>query len=136
MDYSSPADRRKDKRVEDIFTVTYRLRETIDVKIKTPDEKQYTGVAVDISAGGIGVVVTQKIPAGTRLHLKFTLVNTLSPSDTNRQRTFELTGQSRHCQPTHNGAFRAGILFDDINAEQSTFINEYVRVELLKKTNA
>lgn len=136
MDYPSPADRRKHKRVEDIFTVTYRLRETIDVKIKTGDQQQYTGVAVDISSGGIGVVVTQKIPVGTLLNLKFTLVNTLSPSDATRQRTFELTGQSRHCEPTHNGAFRAGILFDNITTEQGDFINEYVRIELLKKTNA
>ena len=135
MDEKRGQERRQHKRVDDIFTVTYRLRSTIDVTIQTP-EQEYTGVAVDICEGGVGVEVAQKIPTGTPLRLRFTIVNTLAASESARQRTFDLEGQSRHCQPTEKNRYRAGILFNNITAEESRFISDYVRVQLLKKTPA
>ena len=132
MEYPPDADRRKNKRVDDIFTVTYRFRSTIDVAIRTP-EQEYTGVAVDISAGGIGVEVTQRIETDTPIRVKFTLGNKQVDSEKSSQRSLELSGEVRHCKSTDNKAFRAGIWFDKITDEDKRFIAAYVQEQLQKK---
>lgn len=127
-------EKRKHKRIEDIFIVTYRLKAAIDVKLTDDGHHEYAAVAMDISEGGIGVDVAHKIPLGSHLVMQFTLVNPLSPSEDGRQRTFELDGQCQYCAPTDKNSFRVGVLFQNMTIEDTEFISEYVRVQALRKS--
>ena len=127
--------KRQHKRVEDIFAVTYQLRDSIDVAINTGG-KDFTGVAVDISEGGLGVELAQKLPVGVSIHLNFTIINTMASSDIKRkQRIFELNGQIRHCVKTPKNTYRAGVMFTNISPDETRFIADFVRVQMLLKSS-
>ena len=126
-------ERRKFKRVGDIFIVTYRLKSLIQVVLRTP-EKEYAGVAKDISAGGMAVDVSQKIAVGTKIRLGFTIVNSLAASESDRMRVFDLEGQVRSFNPTQKSDFRLGVMFRYISAEDSEYIAEYARIQELRQS--
>ena len=128
----TPQDRRKHKRAEDVFIVTYRLRSPFEVAV-VAGTREYAAVAMDISEGGIGIDVAQEIPAGTQVLLKFNIVNELSASEQHRQRAFSLGGESRYCRLMKKESYRAGILFKDASAEDRAFISAYVLDQALKK---
>ena len=132
----SGSNKRKYKRVEDIFAITYKLRDAIDVAITTGGE-EFNGTAVDISEGGLGVEVEQKLPVGAVIHLNFTITNTMAASELKKkQRTFDLDGQIRHCAPTKKKTFHAGIMFSNITADEARFIQDFVRVQISLKDPA
>jgi c-di-GMP-binding flagellar brake protein YcgR len=126
-------DRRRFKRAEEIFIVTYRLKSAISVTVETRG-KEFAAVAMDISAGGVGLDTSVKIDVGTPLRMRFTIVNPLAASEKDRQRVFELDGQCRYCAPSNMRSFRAGITFENISTEDSDFIADFVRVQALRRS--
>ena len=124
--YFSDAERRKHKRASDIFIVTYRLRSPFGVDLRTGG-REYAAVALDIGEGGIGLDVGEEIHVGAQVQLKFEMVNRLAVSEKNRQRLFQLNGESRYCRPAQKNSFRVGILFENASSEESAFISEYVK---------
>ena len=128
----SREERRKYKRAEDIFIVTYRLKSPFEVALQVGD-RDFAAVAVDIGEGGMGVDVMQEIPVGTQLRLKFEIENPVSVSPQNRRRRFELDGESRYCEVTPKQTYRVGCLFKSISVEDRAFIAEYVKDQALRK---
>ena len=125
-------ERRKHPRVPDIFIVTYRLKSPFEVALKMK-EKEYAAVAMDVSEGGLGVDVPQEIPVNTQVRLKFKMVNEFLASEQDRQRFFDLDGESRYCRILSEVSYRVGVLFKGVSAEDSAFIAKYVKDQALKK---
>ena len=125
-------DRRKHRRAADVFIVTYRLRSPFAVTLEMK-EKEYAAVAMDISEGGLGVDTPEELPSGAPVRLKFKMVNDLAASEQNRQRSFELDGESRYCRLVGEKSYRVGVLFKETTPEERVFIANYVRDQSLKK---
>ena len=125
-------DRRKYKRAADVFIVTYRLQSPFEVNL-TVGPREYAAVAMDIGEGGMGMDVSQAIPVGTPVRLKFKIVNEVAASERNRQHVFSLAGESRYCQLMGEKSHRVGVIFKDVSAEESVFIATYVKDQALRK---
>jgi hypothetical protein len=130
---SSPhEDRRQFKRAAHMSIVTYRLKSPFEVTLQMGDWK-HAAVALDVSQGGVGIDVGQEIPVGTQVLLRFEIVNEFLVADREKQRKFELEGEVRYCESTNKKAYRVGIFFKKISAEDIEFIAGYVKDHALKK---
>ncbi len=114
-------EKRRHKRLRASFIVTYRLPAPIRVQLKTADH-DFTAVGLDISAGGLGVVVNEPVPVAVRLRLSFTLVNPHPGPDREMRRWFELDGKALYCAPVPKSGYRAGIQFENVPREDADFI--------------
>jgi hypothetical protein len=125
-------ERRKHRRAEEVFIVTYRLWTPfeVDVKIGT---KEYAAVAMDISEGGVGIDVGQQIPIGTQVRIKFKIVNEAAATEQNKRRAFELDGECRYCELMHLKGYRVGIVFKNMSPDESAYIAAFVKDQALKK---
>ena len=125
-------ERRKHRRAADVFMVTYRLKSPFEVTVRT-EEQDYAAVAMDIGEGGVGVNVDREISVGAQVRLQFRMFNEISASEKNRQRAFDLDGESRHCRIVGEKNYHVGILFKNASPEDRAFIASYVKDQALKK---
>ena len=125
-------EKRKYKRARSSFIVTYQLPAPLRVMLKTGGQN-HTAVALDISGGGMGVVVNEEILKNAAVQLSFTLVNEQPGADREMRRWFELTGKALYCELVPKAGYRAGIVFEKIPDEDREFILEFVESLELKK---
>lgn len=135
MDAGHFEEKRKHKRVRASFIVTYKLRATIPVRLRTA-EQNFTAVAVDISLGGLGAIVTEAVPIGQPVQISFALLNDQPTAGREMRHWFELTGKPLHCTLRPRAGYHVGIQFDEIPQEDMEFIADYIEVQQLKKASA
>jgi len=128
----SGEDRRRHKRLPEIFIVTYHLKAPVALEI-TAEGKEFAGVGMDISESGLGVDIARPITVGGLAKMKFRLVNTVAILPQNRERSFSLEGECRYCELTPNQSYRVGILFKSASDDDRDFINTYVKDQTLAK---
>ena len=125
-------ERRKHRRLPEIFIVTYHLKAPVALEI-TAEGKEFAGVGMDISESGLGVDITRPIAVGVLTKMKFRLVNSVSVSSEHRERAFHLEGECRYCELTPNQSYRVGILFKNATDQDRRFIGVYVKDQTLAK---
>ena len=129
---SSDPDRRKHRRLSEIFVVAYRLKAIVPLSVDF-DAKEFAGVGVDISEAGLGIDLAEPIADTASVRMKFHLVNDLAQSPAQREHIFQLEGECRYCEPISKESYRAGLLFKGLTEEERQFIAAYVKDQMLAK---
>ena len=129
MQYSG-AERRQFKRVGASFTVIYRINSPITVRMMLGD-KEIDAIAMDLSEGGIAVLTKYEVLASSTVSIKFMVFNDAAVSSQKRSRSMEVQGEVRYCFTVKGGAYRLGIRFIDISADDRTFIANFVKMSSL-----
>ena len=129
---SPDPDRRRHKRLSEIFVVSYQLKAIVPMSAVS-DGKEFAGVGVDISEAGLGIDLAEPITDSALVIMRFRLINDLSSSSAQRERLFRLEGECRYCEPTSKESFRAGLLFKGVTDEDRDFIAAYVKDQTLAK---
>src|SRR5262245_28801236 len=130
---SGGPERRRHKRARATFIVTYRLRSPIPVRLRTA-EQNFTAVAVDISVGGIGVVINEPLPVREPVQISFALLNEIPGEDREMRRWFEMEGKPLHCTLRPKAGYHAGIQFENAAPEDVQFIARFIESSDLKKS--
>ena len=125
-------EKRRHKRAQASFIVTYQLRTPIVIELRTP-QLNFTAVAVDISEGGIGVVINESISPNTKVRISFSLYNEHPGPDLEMRRWFEFHGKVQYCYHSPKAGHHAGIQFEHVPDEDRLFIEEFVRSQNLRK---
>jgi c-di-GMP-binding flagellar brake protein YcgR len=123
-DYTGP-ERRKSKRVEVNFTVTYKIHQPPSIVMMVGGKEVYA-VMLDLSKDGMSIITEYEIPVKTVLYIKFTLIN-LGADDESRTRNMEMMGTVKHIRPYEKKDFRMGIEFSDLSQENKDFLDEFAR---------
>ena len=127
---SSGQERRQHKRLSDVFMVAYRLKTPLDV-VMISDGKELAAVAMDISEGGLGIDALQGLAVGSKVRMKFRLINEVAVSSKHLERSFTLDGECRYCEMSPKQSYRAGILFKNATDEDRGFIAVYIKDQTL-----
>lgn len=118
-------DRRKFKRVNASFLITYRIREPIEIVMKV-GRIEADAVMSDLSEGGMAVLTTHDIPASTILSIKFTLIDTTKVDQNDRMKLVEAIGDVRYNFLSNKRDHRLGIQFTQISEKDKCEIANFV----------
>jgi c-di-GMP-binding flagellar brake protein YcgR len=123
-EYTGP-ERRKSKRVEVNFTVTYKIHRPPNIVMMVGGKEVYA-VMLDLSKEGMALITEYEIPIKTVLYIKFTLIN-LSATDESRTRNMEVMGIVKHIRPYEKKDFRMGISFTEISREDQLILDKFAK---------
>ena len=105
----SGIENRKFRRARVNLSVIYRVDKPAKVRL-TLGAKEFRSTMVDLSEGGISLLIDHDIPAGSQLMIKFTLFN-LEKEDVSFYGPMEILGEVRYNIPLGGREYRIGILF-------------------------
>jgi c-di-GMP-binding flagellar brake protein YcgR len=108
VSYAGP-ERRKFKREKAHFTINYRIAQPPEV-IMDVGKREIEAVMLDISEGGMALITTCEVPKGTRMNLRWTLIDPRAQTD-DRIRDFRVEAEVRHCVRVREDEFRLGLSF-------------------------
>jgi c-di-GMP-binding flagellar brake protein YcgR len=93
----------------------------------TVGEKKETAIALDISEGGMGLLINYDIPVSAIVMLKFAMINVAAPRIEDQYRSMELEGEVRYSfYIEEKYAYRVGISFVNISNDERKFIAHFV----------
>jgi c-di-GMP-binding flagellar brake protein YcgR len=121
--YTNP-ERRKFRREKAHFTILYRITQPPEV-IMDVGMRELEGVMLDISAGGMALVMTSDVPQGTRIVLRWTLVDPHAQSD-DRIRDFQVEGEVRNSVRVRKDEIRLGIAFVGVGEGDRRAIEQFI----------
>lgn len=125
---NSSEEKRKFKRINVNFIVTYKVNSPLTVRIKYGDQ-EIDAVALDVSEEGIGVLTNCELPASTLITIKFVMFNDAAISVEQRRRALKVNGEVRYCVfLTKEKSYRVGVRFIDITSDDRRFINNFVKM--------
>ncbi len=87
--------------------------------VVSPSETHHVTATQDVSAGGIRVVMPQKVPLGHQVQMEIYV----PPKD----RLISVHGQVIRCVACPTGGFELGILFKEIDAQDRQILNQTVK---------
>jgi hypothetical protein len=121
---SERKERRRYKRVPEAFPVMIAVRQPFEVRVLYSGY-ELDGIARDVGEGGIGILTSYDIPAGTLVGLRFRIVND-ERQDEYRYRAFSVDGDVRFSNPDQKD-HRLGVLFVNATEQDRRFIAEFVK---------
>ncbi|MBU0503427.1 MAG: PilZ domain-containing protein [Candidatus Omnitrophica bacterium] len=124
-DYSD-VERRRHKRVPVNFILRYRIQKPLEVVIRIGN-MEVNAVMIDLSEGGMAIITDYDIPSGTELTLKFTLVNTYTQDQSQRNKVVEALGRVAYIMPMYKDN-RLGISFTEISKHNVSTILEFINL--------
>ena len=83
------------------------------------------GVMLDISEGGMAVLLNNKIPASSLISAEFTLSYS-SPLAKESYRKINVSGEVRYCTAINAREYRAGVSFNKISDQDKSFIVQFI----------
>lgn len=89
------------------------------------------GVMLDISEGGIAVLLNNKIPASALVSAEFTL-SYISPLTQDSYRRISAYGEVRYSKALNAREYRVGIAFKKISDSDRSFITQFVDWERVR----
>ena len=121
-------EKRQFKRVNISFTVMYKINSPLTVSMMVEGERK-AAMALDISEGGMGVLINYDIPKSTIVTLKFAIVDLAASTVEDQCRSLELEGAVRYSlYVKEKYAYRVGIRFINISNNERKFIGKFVKV--------
>lgn len=120
-------EKRQFKRVNISFTVMYKINSPLTVDMMVEGERK-AAMALDISEGGMGVLINYDIPKSTIVTLKFAIVNLTASTIEDQYKSMELEGEVRYSlYVKEKYAYRVGIRFINISDNERKFIAKFVK---------
>jgi c-di-GMP-binding flagellar brake protein YcgR len=127
-DYSGQ-ERRRFKRVEVNFTVLYRVNFPLEVRMRIGD-REINALALDISEGGMAVLISEDIPLSSIATVKFIMLNENTISTENRTKSIVVQGEVRyHFWMEKEKEYRLGIKFTGLSEDDRNFITNFVKAQ-------
>ena len=124
QNYAGP-ERRKNKRVEVSFTVTYRVNKPPTIFMLVRGKEVYA-LMMDLSETGMALLTEHEMPTNTELRIKFTLIN-FDADEEHRTRLMEIAGKISYCSASEKGESRLGISFTQIKEKDRMAIANFVK---------
>lgn len=121
--YGGP-ERRQHIREKAHFMIRYRIVHPPEVVMEL-GQGEFEGVMLDISEGGMALVMTDSVPKGTQVKLKWTLIDPHASAE-DRIRDFEVAGEVRHCVRLREDEVRLGIAFVGIEEGDRKAIAQFI----------
>jgi len=122
------AERRKFQRIKVHFTVSYLIREPMDVSMRVGGEKVKT-IMFDLSEEGMAIKSEFDMPNGATLLIIFFLLYASSGIGDIKQE-MQIEGRVVNRTPLTDGAFRYGIHFEKIKLDDRKAIADFIDVFL------
>ena len=128
MNENQWTEKRQFQRAKIIFAVMYKVNSPLTVRMMIGDKKE-AALALDISAGGMGLLINSNIPISTKVTVKFAMVNLAAHRIKDQYRSMELEGEVRYSfYLEEKYAYRVGIRFNHISNDERNFIADFVKV--------
>ncbi|MCM8800001.1 MAG: PilZ domain-containing protein [Candidatus Omnitrophica bacterium] len=121
--YRGP-ERRKFIRIKVNFIVNYYVDHPFSLRRLMGIDKEYSGLMLDLSEEGMGILVDYNLPAETVLSINFVLINQNSLYD--KLTKINLFGQVCYNLSLKKGEYRLGIHFIDIEEADKLKIRDFV----------
>jgi len=118
------SERRKFPRAKVDFSVSYLIREPMDVSLRV-DGKKVKTIMFDLSAEGMAIKSEYDVPLGIALVINFTLLYA-SKTAGDIKKDMELVGRIVNRTPLADKAFRYGIHFEGIKPEDQSAIVDFI----------
>lgn len=128
----SNQDRRKSKRPEASFILTYQVNQPLSLRATIGWDDEVVAVMLDLSQEGMAISTNYDIPAGTIILIKFTLIN-LAASDEERIESMRMTGLVKSNVLIDKDEHRLGIQFTNINEKDKFAIANFVKMATIGK---
>jgi len=120
-------ERRKFKRIKVSFVVFYRVNSPLIVRMLIGD-KEISAVALDLCEDGMAILTDYEIPTSAIVTVKFIIVNDTAVRNEDRFRSVKIEGEVRYNTLTTERAYRLGIHFIDISADERNFVANFIKM--------
>jgi c-di-GMP-binding flagellar brake protein YcgR len=135
MEEKPRSEKRKFKRVEVSFIVSYNVDAPLSVRMSV-GKREFDAVALDLSEGGMAILTKYTdfyaIPIFTMLIVKFTIIDNAAVKIQDRYKPIEIKGEVRSSLfMKEQKAYRLGISFINVSNEQRKFIVEFINLSSL-----
>lgn len=128
-------EKRKFQRINVSFTIMYKVNSPLTVRM-VAGEKKEAAIALDISEGGMGVLISYDIAVSTIVTVKFAMVNLDTSRIEDQYRSMELEGEVRYSfYAKEKNAYRLGINFINISNDERNFIANFIKTFSAKREN-
>lgn len=124
----SGQERRRHKRLNVHFMISYQVDKPLDVHISV-ENKEINAFMSDLSEGGTAIITEYDIPLDTPLSINFTLINMYYEKG-DRIRSIRTRGKVRNNMVSQGNKHRLGIEFTAISEEDKRAIAEFVKMAL------
>jgi c-di-GMP-binding flagellar brake protein YcgR len=125
----SGQERRRFKRVEVNFTVLYKVNSPLEVRMRIGDT-DINALALDISEGGMAILIDYDVPASSIATVKFIMLNENTISTESRTRSIIVQGEVRYnFWMEKKREYRLGIKFTGLSDDDRNFIANFVKVK-------
>jgi hypothetical protein len=131
LDREGGQEKRKSDRKDVAYTFTYSIEEPYALRVNLGVADDISALMLDLSDLGVAILTEHDLPAGTKLLLKFNLMN-LNLTGEDRRRNIKVSGEVTSCIALSKTSFRAGIRFDRISDEDKNAIRVFVKSGFLK----
>ncbi|MFH0838872.1 MAG: PilZ domain-containing protein [Candidatus Omnitrophota bacterium] len=119
-------EKRRFERINVSFIITYKVDLPLTVRIKVGD-KWFDSVALDLSEGGMAMLINHEFPVKTLVTVKFILVNDKAILRIDRYRSMEVEAEVCYSVLVQGRSYRTGLCFVSITEEERTFIAHFVK---------
>jgi c-di-GMP-binding flagellar brake protein YcgR len=127
-DYSGQ-ERRGFKRVEVNFTVLYKVNSPLEVRMRIGDT-EINALALDISEGGMAILIDYDVPASSIATVKFIMLNENTISTESRTKSIVVQGEVRYnFWMEKEREYRLGIKFTGLSDDDRNFIANFVKAK-------
>ena len=115
-----PGEKRKHPRGKAAFSVTYRVREPIHLRMEFGEDER-EALAEDICIGGLSLSTGHPLVSGSIVSIKFRATHKAEAGEEG-SRKLELRGEVCYCRPAEKKSYRSGIKFEAISGADKKFI--------------
>ena len=122
--------RRSAERIDAAFTLAYSVEKSCPLRISLGLVDDLDALMINLSDSGVAIITKHELPLGTKLYLKFNVIDLHSTGD-DRRRHMEITGEVISDAILSDGSprisHRIGLRFVNISNEDKIAINNFVK---------
>ncbi|MBN1913415.1 MAG: PilZ domain-containing protein [Candidatus Omnitrophica bacterium] len=121
----SNEEKRKYKRVTASFPVAYVIDQFLSKELKL--NERVDAVAIDLSQGGMAILTTRYIPAGSVVEMKFVMPQGSYDEEARMTKPIKIIGEVVYSFLLEKKGYRLGIRFLGLKPEEESLIVSFVK---------
>jgi c-di-GMP-binding flagellar brake protein YcgR len=123
-------EKRRFQRLGVNLSALYEIEGPQHVKDILSERDEFEGIIVNLSEGGLAMVVGHYLPPGTKLHIKFIVYEYDALGIVNFYTPLKICGFVRHVTSDIDDEFRLGISFCGINEDKQDTLEDFLYLSL------
>ena len=121
------AERRKFKRKEESFTVSFRIDSPLLARLQF-GSGDIAVIAQDVSEGGVALLTTCQLPLHAWLTMKFIMFNEAAAMGEDKSKSTLVEGEVFSVGPVQGRDVRLGVRFHNLSQEDHAFIKRLIEL--------